>query len=107
MGKRGAQGHPPGGRAGGDARLISGHLSPQDPAELCGQLGLCSSASALPLHTLLAEKATQVLGMLRVSGDAPHSTVLPKSPNTGKEELHLASPPAPSISISRPGWTGL
>ncbi|XP_010144279.1 PREDICTED: proactivator polypeptide-like, partial [Buceros rhinoceros silvestris] len=32
-----------------------------DPMELCGQLGLCSSASALPLHTLLTEKVTQVL----------------------------------------------
>ncbi|XP_010121671.1 PREDICTED: proactivator polypeptide-like, partial [Chlamydotis macqueenii] len=35
-----------------------------DPMELCGHLGLCSSASALPLHTLLTEKVTQVLSML-------------------------------------------
>ncbi|NWR59100.1 SAP protein, partial [Bucorvus abyssinicus] len=40
-------------------------LSPQDPMELCGQLGLCSSASALPLHTLLTEKVTQVLSTFR------------------------------------------
>ncbi|NXT89463.1 SAP protein, partial [Anhinga rufa] len=40
-------------------------LSPQDPMELCGHLGLCSSASALPLHTLLTEKVTQVLSTLR------------------------------------------
>ncbi|NXX22815.1 SAP protein, partial [Podargus strigoides] len=39
-------------------------LSPQDPMELCGHLGLCSSTSVLPLHTLLTEKLTQVLSML-------------------------------------------
>ncbi|NXE23537.1 SAP protein, partial [Ardeotis kori] len=37
---------------------------PQDPMELCGHLGLCSSTSALPLHTLLTEKVTQVLSVL-------------------------------------------
>ncbi|KAK4821142.1 hypothetical protein QYF61_014237 [Mycteria americana] len=45
--------------------LVRGRLSPQDPMELCGQLGLCSSASALPFHTLLTEKVTQVLSTLR------------------------------------------
>ncbi|NWW08764.1 SAP protein, partial [Oreocharis arfaki] len=39
-------------------------FSPQDPTELCGQLGLCASTSAMPLHTLLTEKAMQVLSML-------------------------------------------
>ncbi|NXX54077.1 SAP protein, partial [Scopus umbretta] len=48
-------------------------LSPQDPMELCGQLGLCSSASALPLHTLLTEKVTQVLSTL---GDGEETTPL-------------------------------
>ncbi|NXU77999.1 SAP protein, partial [Oreotrochilus melanogaster] len=38
--------------------------SPQDPMELCGQLGLCSSTSALPLHTLITEKMMQVLTTL-------------------------------------------
>lgn len=51
------------------ARL--GCLSPQDPMELCGHLGLCSSASALPLHTMVMEKVTQVLSVLGVSGDPP------------------------------------
>ncbi|NXF50077.1 SAP protein, partial [Oceanites oceanicus] len=48
-------------------------LSPQHPMELCGQLGLCSSASALPLHTLLTEKVTQVLSAL---GDGDGATPL-------------------------------
>ncbi|KAF1588515.1 Prosaposin, partial [Eudyptes moseleyi] len=48
-------------------------LSPQHPMELCGQVGLCSSASALPLHTLLTEKVTQVLSML---GDGDGTTPL-------------------------------
>ncbi|KAF1655624.1 Prosaposin, partial [Aptenodytes patagonicus] len=48
-------------------------LSPQHPMELCGQVGLCSSASALPLHTLLTEKVTQVLSML---GDGEGTTPL-------------------------------
>ncbi|NXP12222.1 SAP protein, partial [Thinocorus orbignyianus] len=39
-------------------------LSPQDPMELCGHLGLCSSTSALPFHKLLTEKVVQVLSML-------------------------------------------
>lgn len=60
---------------GGDAHLIwDVSLSPQDPMELCGQLGLCSSASALPLHTLLTEKVTQVLSTLGVSRDPPPPT---------------------------------
>lgn len=46
--------------------------------ELCGQLGLCSSTSALPLHTLLTEKVVQVLSMLEVSGDPLSSAVLLK-----------------------------
>lgn len=37
--------------------------------ELCGQLGLCSSSSVLPLHTLLTEKMIQILSTLWVSGD--------------------------------------
>ncbi|NWZ54146.1 SAP protein, partial [Haliaeetus albicilla] len=48
-------------------------LPPQDPMELCGQLGLCSSASALPLHTLLTEKVTEVLSTL---GDGEGTTPL-------------------------------
>lgn len=43
--------------------------------ELCGQLGLCSSTSALPLHTLLTEKVMQALSMLGVSGDPLTSAV--------------------------------
>lgn len=39
--------------------------------ELCGQLGLCASTSALPLHTLLTEKVMQALSVLGVSGDPP------------------------------------
>ncbi|NXG65508.1 SAP protein, partial [Hemiprocne comata] len=39
-------------------------LCSQDPMELCGHLGLCSSTSALPLHTLLTEKMVQVLSIL-------------------------------------------
>ncbi|NWS37873.1 SAP protein, partial [Probosciger aterrimus] len=39
-------------------------VSPQDPMELCGQLGLCSSSSVLPLHTLLTEKMVQVLSTM-------------------------------------------
>ncbi|NXV75491.1 SAP protein, partial [Atlantisia rogersi] len=35
-----------------------------DPLELCGQMGLCASASALPLHTLLTEKVLHVLSTL-------------------------------------------
>ncbi|XP_074881479.1 prosaposin-like isoform X2 [Buteo buteo] len=48
-------------------------LQYMDPMELCGQLGLCSSASALPLHTLLTEKVTQVLSVL---GDGEGTTPL-------------------------------
>ncbi|NXT17401.1 SAP protein, partial [Syrrhaptes paradoxus] len=48
-------------------------LFPQDPLELCGQLGLCSSASALSLHTLLTQKVKQVLSAL---GDEEGSTPL-------------------------------
>ncbi|NXU90116.1 SAP protein, partial [Xiphorhynchus elegans] len=48
-------------------------LSPQDPVHLCGQLGLCASTSALPLHRLLTEKVTQVLSML---GDRVGNTPL-------------------------------
>ncbi|KAM9282240.1 prosaposin-like [Cariama cristata] len=44
-----------------------------DPMELCGQLGLCSSTSAQPLHTLLTEKVTQVLSTL---GDGEGTTPL-------------------------------
>nr|XP_009933257.1 PREDICTED: LOW QUALITY PROTEIN: proactivator polypeptide-like [Opisthocomus hoazin] len=50
-----------------------GRLSPQDPADLCGQLGLCSSTLVLPLHTLLTEKVTQVLSTL---GDGEDTTPL-------------------------------
>ncbi|NXH17123.1 SAP protein, partial [Bucco capensis] len=39
--------------------------SPQNPMELCGHLGLCSSTSDLSLHMLLSEKVTQVLSTLR------------------------------------------
>ncbi|NXF31766.1 SAP protein, partial [Nyctibius bracteatus] len=39
-------------------------LSSQDPTELCGQLGLCSSTSVLPLHTLLTKKVMQALSTL-------------------------------------------
>ncbi|KAF2975613.1 hypothetical protein EK904_008443 [Melospiza melodia maxima] len=42
-----------------------------DPSELCGQLGLCASSSALPLHTLLTERLMQLLSLLGVSGDPP------------------------------------
>ncbi|XP_074965782.1 prosaposin-like [Phalacrocorax aristotelis] len=49
------------------------HLQAEDPMELCGHLGLCSSASALPLHTLLTEKVTQVLSTL---GDGEGTTPL-------------------------------
>ncbi|NXE96422.1 SAP protein, partial [Menura novaehollandiae] len=48
-------------------------LSPQDPMEVCGQLGLCASTSALPLHTLLTEKVMQVLSVL---GDRVGNTPL-------------------------------
>ncbi|KAL9846520.1 prosaposin-like isoform 3-T3 [Geothlypis trichas] len=44
-----------------------------DPSELCGQLGLCASNSALPLHTLLTERVMQLLSML---GDGVGSTPL-------------------------------
>ncbi|XP_059706889.1 prosaposin-like isoform X1 [Haemorhous mexicanus] len=44
-----------------------------EPTELCGQLGLCASNSALPLHTLLAERVMQVLSVL---GDRVGSTPL-------------------------------
>ncbi|XP_053928264.1 prosaposin isoform X2 [Cuculus canorus] len=37
-------------------------LQAEEPMELCGHLGLCSSASDLSLHTLLMEKMMQVLG---------------------------------------------
>ncbi|NXU56645.1 SAP protein, partial [Turnix velox] len=39
-------------------------VSQQDPMELCAQLGLCSSTSALPLHTLLTQKLWQVLSLM-------------------------------------------
>lgn len=60
--------------------------------ELCGQLGLCSSASALPLHTLLTEKVTQVLSMLGVSSNPPpdSSTHLKIQTNSRKGELNFA-----------------
>ncbi|NXS10725.1 SAP protein, partial [Neodrepanis coruscans] len=45
----------------------------QDPKGLCGHLGLCASPSALPLHTLLTEKVTQVLSTL---GDRVGNTPL-------------------------------
>ncbi|NWW90806.1 SAP protein, partial [Rhynochetos jubatus] len=48
-------------------------LSPQGPMELCGQLGLCSSASAMPLPTLLTEKVMQGLSAL---GDGEGTTPL-------------------------------
>ncbi|NWV71502.1 SAP protein, partial [Malurus elegans] len=48
-------------------------LSPQAPMELCGHLGLCASSSALPLHTLLAEKVMQILSTL---GDSVGNTPL-------------------------------
>lgn len=41
--------------------------------ELCGHLGLCSSASVVPLHTLLAQKVTHVLSTPGVSRDLPRS----------------------------------
>lgn len=62
--------------AGAKARLIWDVLSPQDPVELCGQLGLCASTSALPLHTMLTEKVMQTLSELGVSGDPPSSALL-------------------------------
>ncbi|XP_071605115.1 prosaposin-like isoform X1 [Heliangelus exortis] len=40
------------------------YMQAEDPMELCGQLGLCSSTSALPLHTLITEKMMQVLTTL-------------------------------------------
>ncbi|XP_017681506.1 PREDICTED: prosaposin-like isoform X2 [Lepidothrix coronata] len=49
------------------------YLQAEDPMELCGQLGLCASTSALPLHTLLTEKVTQVLSIL---GDRVGNTPL-------------------------------
>ncbi|XP_029818451.1 prosaposin [Manacus vitellinus] len=49
------------------------YLQAEDPMELCGQLGLCASTSALPFHTLLTEKVTQVLSML---GDRVGNTPL-------------------------------
>ncbi|KAI1231617.1 Proactivator polypeptide, partial [Lamprotornis superbus] len=51
---------------------LLGHAK-RDPVELCGQLGLCASSSALPLHTLLTEKVMQVLSTL---GDRVGSTPL-------------------------------
>ncbi|XP_030909100.2 prosaposin-like isoform X1 [Melopsittacus undulatus] len=44
-------------------RLLQ-YMLAEDPMELCGQLGLCSSSSVLPLHTLLTEKMIQVLSTL-------------------------------------------
>ncbi|NWU98687.1 SAP protein, partial [Upupa epops] len=44
-----------------------------DPMLLCGQVGLCSSDSVLPLHRLLTEKVTQVLSSF---GDGEDSTPL-------------------------------
>ncbi|XP_065494666.1 prosaposin-like [Caloenas nicobarica] len=49
------------------------HLQAEDPMELCGHLGLCSSASVLPLHTLLTQKVTHVLSTL---GDGEGTTPL-------------------------------
>lgn len=96
---------------GGDAHLIwDVSLSPQDPMELCGQLGLCSSASALPLHTLLTEKVTQVLSTLGVSRDpppqAPDSSMhLRIQTNSRKGELNFAYFFFFSLSISIfPRW---
>ncbi|XP_008948208.1 PREDICTED: LOW QUALITY PROTEIN: proactivator polypeptide-like [Merops nubicus] len=37
------------------------YMLAEDPMELCGQVGLCSSTSVLPLHTLLTEKVLQAL----------------------------------------------
>ncbi|XP_054062826.1 prosaposin-like [Rissa tridactyla] len=54
------------------ARLLR-HLQAEDPMELCGRLGLCSSASALPLHMLLTEKLVQVLSVI---GDGEGTTPL-------------------------------
>ncbi|XP_061857417.1 prosaposin-like [Colius striatus] len=45
------------------ARLLRS-MQAEDPIELCGHLGLCSSASALPLHTLLTDKVMQALSAL-------------------------------------------
>ncbi|NXP78787.1 SAP protein, partial [Ramphastos sulfuratus] len=39
--------------------------SPQDPMDLCGHLGLCSSTSQLSLQTLFTEKVMKVLSVLR------------------------------------------
>ncbi|XP_069719345.1 prosaposin-like [Phaenicophaeus curvirostris] len=44
-------------------RLLQ-RLQAEEPMELCGHLGLCSSASDLSLHALLTEKMTQVLSTL-------------------------------------------
>ncbi|XP_039552211.1 prosaposin-like isoform X3 [Passer montanus] len=49
------------------------HYLAEDPTELCGQLGLCASNSALPLHTLLTERVMQLLSTL---GDRVRSTPL-------------------------------
>ncbi|XP_016155063.1 PREDICTED: prosaposin-like isoform X5 [Ficedula albicollis] len=61
----------------GHAKRVCETLTPglaqRGPLELCGQLGLCASTSALPLHTLLTEKVTQTLSML---GDRVGSTPL-------------------------------
>ncbi|XP_075279267.1 prosaposin-like [Opisthocomus hoazin] len=54
------------------ARLLQ-YMQAEDPADLCGQLGLCSSTLVLPLHTLLTEKVTQVLSTL---GDGEDTTPL-------------------------------
>lgn len=59
--------------------------------ELCGQLGLCSSASELPLHTLLTEKVMQVLSIFGVSRDPPDSAVLLQIQMQGRGSLILHS----------------
>ncbi|XP_067996421.1 prosaposin-like isoform X2 [Melanerpes formicivorus] len=41
------------------------YMLDEDPMELCGHLGLCSSTSELFLPTLLTEKVTKVLSTLR------------------------------------------
>uniref|UniRef100_A0A8C4UDZ3 Prosaposin n=1 Tax=Falco tinnunculus TaxID=100819 RepID=A0A8C4UDZ3_FALTI len=53
--------------------MLTKKLPQIDPTELCGQLGLCSSTSALPLHTLITEKVAQVLSTL---GDEEKTTPL-------------------------------
>uniref|UniRef100_A0A8C3P1Q7 Prosaposin n=1 Tax=Cyanoderma ruficeps TaxID=181631 RepID=A0A8C3P1Q7_9PASS len=86
----------------GHAKRLCETLTPdlaqwvRDPMELCGQLGLCSSTSALPLHTLLTEKVVQALSMLGVSGDPHSSAVLLKIQTLGRKE-----PGFPSSALCR------